>query len=61
VLPPRSASQILSEEDKVAGCPIAAFNEVPRYCRVHGMTKGVRVTWVTAPKMDEVVCAHNLF
>jgi hypothetical protein len=38
VLPPRSTSQILSAEDEVAGCHIA----VPRYYRVHQITKEVR-------------------
>jgi len=44
VLPQRSAPQILSAEDEVAGCHRAAFNGGARYCGVHGMTKGYGVS-----------------
>jgi hypothetical protein len=33
--------------------------EVPRYCGVFGVTD--KRSTVSAPKMDKVVCAHNLF
>jgi hypothetical protein len=44
VLPPRSAPQILSAEEEVAGCHIAIFNggAQVQYYRVQRMTKEVR-------------------
>ena len=55
VLPARSAPQILRAQDAVAGCQRATFN---------GGCPGTSETWdasAPAPKMDDVVCAHNFF
>ena len=55
---PRSAPQILSAEDEVAGCHIATFNGG---AQVLQSTRDDKGGIVSTPKMDEVVCAHNFF
>jgi hypothetical protein len=58
VLPARSAPQIPSAQDAAAGCHRATLMEVGQ---VLGSTWDDRGATAPAPKMNDVVCAHNFF
>jgi hypothetical protein len=58
VLPPRSAPQILSAEDQVAGCYIVTLNGGAQVLQSIRDDKGGTVS---ALKMGKVVCTHNFF
>jgi hypothetical protein len=58
VLLAQSAPKIPSVQDEVAGCSEQPLMEVAQVLR---RTWDDRGATVPAPKMDDLVCAHNLF